>query len=122
MAVPKFESTSDISAYISQLEAIKADQQLRTDYINLRKEVEQLNVDILNLCNSAKNCKRLYMALYKELSMLWDESTDNISIATSNIQLLNSVKEKLSKQDLVEFDKQLKKTKKVEEFKTALGL
>ena len=102
MAVPKFESTNDISTYALQLESIKVDQQLRTDYINLRKEAEQLNVDILNLCNSAKNCKRLYMALYKELPMLWDESADNINIAMSNIQLLTSVKEKLSKQDLVE--------------------
>ena len=122
MAVPKFESTNDISTYALQLESIKVDQQLRTDYINLRKEAEQLNVDILNLCNSAKNCKRLYMALYKELPMLWDESADNINIAMSNIQLLTSVKEKLSKQDLVELDKQLKKAKKVDEFKTTLRL
>lgn len=122
MAVPKFESTNDISTYALQLESIKADQQLRTDYINLRKEAEQLNVDILNLCNSAKNCKRLYMALYKELPMLWDESADNINVMKSNLQLLTLVKEQLGKQDLVSLDKQLKKAKKVEEFKTALGL
>ena len=121
MAVPKFASISDISTYISQLESINADQQLRTNYIYSRKEAERLNNEINDICVSAKNCKRLYSALYKELPMLWDESADNLSVIQSNIQLLTSIKEQFGKLDLAELDKQLKKVKKVEDFKKALG-
>lgn len=122
MAVPDFGSTNDLSTYVSQLESIQADQQLRIDYINLHKEVEQLNSQIGEICATAKNCKRLYTALYKELPMLWDESADNINNMKSNIQMLTSVKGKLEKQDLPAFDKQMKKVKKVAEFRSALGL
>ena len=122
MVVPKLEKNDDLTNYVAQLDSLKSEQQLRKEYIGLRKAADQLNGDLVVLCASAKNCKRLYSALYKELSMRWDDSIDNIGQMKTNIQLLTSVKEQLSKQNLDTFDQQLKKVKKTDEFKNILGL
>lgn len=122
MQIQALSSIKDIEDKTERMRWLAGEQQTRFQYIELRKEAEQLNNNINALCASAKNCKRLYTALYKELPMKWDDSADNINVMKANIQLLISVKEKLGKHDLAEFDKQMKKTKKVEEFKTALGL
>ena len=120
--IQSISSIKDIESKIEEIRQLASEQQTRFNYIDLRKSEEQLNNDILNICASAKNCKRLYMALYKELPILWDESADNISLAQTNIKLLTSIKEQLSKRDLAAFDGQMKKVKKVEDFKAALDL
>jgi hypothetical protein len=122
IAIPNVNKTEDLTNFRSQLDALKAEQQLRKNYIELRKEADLLNTELTELCASTKNCKKLYSALFKELPMRWDDGVDNITVMTSSIQMLTTLKEKLSKQDLATFDKDLKKVKEVKDFKQILGL
>lgn len=122
IAIPNVNKTEDLTNFRSQLDALKAEQQLRKNYIELRKEADLLNTELTELCASTKKCKKLYSALFKELPMRWEDGVDNITVMTSSIQTLTMLKEKLSNKDLATFDKDLKKIKEVKDFKQFLGL
>lgn len=122
IAIPNVNKTEDLTNFRAQLDALKAEQQLRKNYIELRKEADLLNTELTELCASTKKCKKLYSALFKELPMRWEDGVDNITVMTSSIQTLTMLKEKLSNKDLATFDKDLKKIKEVKDFKQFLGL
>ncbi len=111
-----------LDIYLKKMAPIREEQSSLMKYVDLREKIERLHKDILGICDQAKKCKKPYLAFYQELNIAWHNEADNIGDAAEKIEILTSLKDKLSAYSPKELNALMKDVKTAEQFRSALEI